>query len=157
MRHHIIKLTKEQLTAALHKNMRDCTENEIRFIFSIFDFNLKEFYQDGSLVDFEIHFKRNYLMRVVLQRNLLHFSNEYINFSSENDSTNGVSMPYPDTILDVVMLFINIFSPNVLKKAGYELSYNPETSIFDSIEEAQEYMELIQEEGREERKEADNE
>ena len=157
MRHHIIKLTKEQLTAALHKNMRDFTENEIRFIFSIFDFNLKEFYQDGSLVDFEIHFKRNYLMRVVLQRNLLHFSNEYINFSSENDSTNGVSMPYPDTILDVVMLFINLFSPNVLKKAGYELSYNPETSIFDSIEEAQEYMELIQEEGREERKEADNE
>ena len=157
MRHHIIKLTKEQLTAALHKNMRDCTENEIRFIFSIFDFNLKEFYQDGSLVDFEIHFKRNYLMRVVLQRNLLHFSNEYINFSSENDSTNGVSMPYPDTILDVVMLFINLFSPNVLKKAGYELSYNPETSIFDSIEEAQEYMELIQEEGREKRKEADNE
>lgn len=157
MRHHIIKLTKEQLTTALHKNMRDCTENEIRFIFSIFDFNLKEFYQDGSLVDFEIHFKRNYLMRVVLQRNLLHFSNEYINFSSENDSTNGVSMQYPDTILDVVMLFINLFSPNVLKKAGYELSYNPETSIFDSIEEAQEYMELIQEEGREERKEADNE
>ena len=157
MRHHIIKLTKEQLTTALHKNMRDCTENEIRFIFSIFDFNLKEFYQDGSLVDFEIHFKRNYLMRVVLQRNLLHFSNEYINFSSENDSTNGVSMPYPDTILDVVMLFINLFSSNVLKKAGYELSYNPETSIIDSIEEAQEYMELIQEEGREERKEAGNE
>lgn len=157
MRHNITKLTVEQLKATLHKDMRDCTENEIRFIFSIFDLNLKEFRKEGDLVDFEIHFKRNYLMRVVAKRNLLHFSNEYINFSSENDSTNGVSMPYPDTILDVVMLFINLFSPNVLKKAGYELSYNPETSTFDSIEEAQEYMELIQSEGQKERKEAGNE
>ncbi len=157
MRHQITKLSKEQLTTTLHKSMKDCTENEIRFIFNIFDFNLKEFYQEKGLVDFEIHFKRNYLMRVILQGNLLHFSNEYVNFQSEDDSTNGVSMPYPKTILDVVMVFINLFSPNILKKAGYELSYNPEASIFDSIEEAQEYMELIQAEGQKERKEAGNE
>lgn len=157
MRHYITKLTKEQLTAAIHKNMRDCTENEIRFIFNIFGLNLKEFCKEDSLVDFEIHFKRNYLMRVIAQKSMLHFYNEYINFSSEGDNTNGVSMPYPDTILEVVILFINLFTPNVLKKAGYELSYDPETSIFDSIKEAQEYMELIQTEGQKERKEAENE
>ncbi len=157
MRHSITKLTKEQLMATLHKGMKGCTEDEIRFVFSIFDFNLKEFYQEDSLVDFEIHFKRNYLMRVVAQGSLLHFNNEFISFQAESDSTNGMSMPYPKTILDVIIVFINLFSPNILKKAGYELSYNPETSVFDSIEEAQEYMELIQTEGQKERKEAADE
>ncbi len=157
MRHCITKLTKEQLTAALHKSLADCTENEIRFIFNVFDFNLKEFYKKDDEVDFEVHFKRNYLIRVVLQNPLLHFNNEYINFSSDSCPTHGVSIQCPGSTLEMIMTFINLFSPNVLKKAGYELNFDPEASIFDSIEEAQEYIELIQKEGHKERKEADNE
>lgn len=148
MRHIITKLTKEQLKTTLHKSIKDCTENEIRFIFNVFDLTLKEFYKKEGLVDFEIHFKRNYLMRLVAKGSLIHFNNEYVNFQADDDSTNGVSMPCPENIMDVVIIFINMFTPNILKNAGYELSFNSETSIFDSIEEVQEYMELIQAEAQ---------
>lgn len=148
MRHQIIKPTKEQLAAILNKNINDCSENDIRFIFDVFGFTLKEFEKSENNTDFEIHFKRTYLMRVIAECGMLRFRNEYVNFQADDDSTNGISMGLPNTILEIVIIFIDMFTPNILKKAGYNLSYDPDNSIFDSMDEAQEYMELIQTEGK---------
>lgn len=148
MRNPISKPTKEQLKAILNKNINDCSENDIRFIFDVFNFTLKDFAKSGDSVDFEIHFKRTYLMQVIAKGGMLRFRNEYVNFQADDDCTNGISMGLPNTILEVVMVFIDMFMPNILKNAGYNISYDPDTSIFDSMEEAQEYMELIQTEGK---------
>lgn len=148
MKNPIIKPTKEQLSAILNKNINDCSENDIRFIFDVFGFTLKEFEKSENSTDFEIHFKRTYLMRVIAECGMLRFRNEYVNFQEGDGNTNGVSMGLPNTILEVVIIFIDMFTPNILKNAGYNLSYDPENSIFDSMEEAQEYMELIQTEGK---------
>lgn len=146
MRHQITKLSKDGLKATLHKNILDATESEIRTVFDIFDFQLKEFAKSEANVDFEIHFKRTYLMRIQADKNKLECTNEYITFQngSEGESCHGLAIPTPSTLAEVLVFFINSFAPNILKSAGYTVSYDKETSVYDSMEEAQEYMRLVQ-------------
>ena len=147
MRHQITKLSKDELKATLHKNILDATESEIRTIFDIFDFQLKEFNKSETNVDFEIHFKRTYLMRIQADKNKLECTNEYITFQngSEGESCHGLAIPTPSTLAEVLIFFINSFAPNILKSAGYCVNYDAETSPYSSLEEAQEYMKLVQE------------
>lgn len=146
MRHQITKLSKDELTTALHKNILDATESEIRTVFDIFDFQLKEFYRLEVGVDFEIHFKRTYLMRIHADKNKLNCSNEYVTFqtSQDGDKCHGLAIKLPSTLAEVLVFFINSFASNILKSAGYTVSYDDENSVYDSMEEAQDYMRLVQ-------------
>lgn len=146
MIHIITKLTKEEVKAALLKNILENTEAEIRTVFDIFDFKLKEFAQTKDSVDFEIHFKRTYLMRIIADKSKkLECSNEYVTFqNNDSGSCHGLAIPLPATLAEVLVFFINSFAPNILKSAGYCVNYDAETSPYSSLEEAQEYMKLVQ-------------
>lgn len=146
MIHIITKLTKDKVKAALLKNILEDTEAEIRTVFDIFDFQLKEFDQSESTVDFEIHFKRTYLMRIQANDKKLRCTNEYITFQNgdDNDNCHGLAIPLPATLAEVLVFFINSFAPNILKSAGYCVSYDEENSVYSSMEEAQDYMRLVQ-------------
>lgn len=146
MRHSIKKFTKEEVKSILSNNILRCTEEETRAIFDIFDFQLKEFIISETDVDFEIHFKRTYLMRIKADKNKLECANEYITFQngSEGESCHGLAIPTPSTLAEVLIFFINSFAPNILRSAGYCVNYDAETSPYSSLEEAQEYMKLVQ-------------
>lgn len=146
MRHQITKLTKEEVKTALLKNILDNTKEEIKAIFDIFDFQLKELTKTVCDIDFEIHFKRTYLMRIKADCNKLECTNEYITFQtdSEGNGCHGLAIPLPATLAEVLVFFINSFAPNILKSAGYCVNYDEENSVYDSMEEAQEYMKLVQ-------------
>lgn len=146
MRHSIKKFTKEEVKSILSNNILRCTEEETRTIFDIFDFQLKEFIISETDVDFEIHFKRTYLMRIKADKNKLKCTNEYITFQngSEGESCHGLVIPTPSTLAEVLIFFINSFAPNILRSAGYCVNYDAETSPYSSLEEAQEYMKLVQ-------------
>lgn len=135
------KIAKEELQKVLHKNILNCTENEIRFLFHALDLQLKEFKQEIGRVQFEIHFKRNYIMKIEAGNGPLCFSNEYIDFG---EGSTGISTGNMDTILEIINTFFNLFGPNILKKASYSIGYNESRSLFDSLEEAQEYLSIIQ-------------
>lgn len=147
MRHQITKLSKDKLKATLHKNILDATESEIRTVFDIFNFQLKEFNKSEANVDFEIHFKRTYLMRIRADKGKLECTNEYIAFQneSEGESCHGLAIPTPHTLAEVLVFFINSFAHNILRSAGYCVNYDAENSPYSSLEEAQEYMRLVQE------------
>ncbi len=145
MTHIITKLTKDEIQAALLKNILENTETEIRTVFDIFDFQLKEFDKSDDCANFEIHFKRTYLIRIKADKDKLEYSNEYVTFqNSDNSNCHGLAIPVPTTLAEVLMFFINSFAPNILKSAGYCVNYDEENSIYSSIEEAQEYMKLVQ-------------
>lgn len=145
MAHIITKLTKDEVKVALLKNILENTETEIRTIFDIFDFQLKEFDKSNDCTDFEVHFKRTYLMRIKADKSKLECSNEYVTFqNNDSSSCHGLAIPLPATLAEVLMFFINSFAPNILKSAGYCVNYDEENSVYSSIEEAQEYMKLVQ-------------
>lgn len=145
MAHIITKLTKDDIRIALLKNILENTEAEIRTVFDIFDFQLKEFNKSNDFADFEIHFKRTYLIHIKADKSKLECSNEYITFQdNDNSSCHGLAIPLPATLAEVLMFFINSFASNILKSAGYTVSYDEENSVYSSIEEAQEYMKLVQ-------------
>lgn len=147
MRHSIMKFTKDEVKFILSNSILRCTEEEIRAIFDIFDFQLKEFAKSETNVDFEIHFKRTYIMRIQADKNKLECTNEYITFqtNSEYDDCHGLTISTPATLAEVLVFFINSFAPNILKNAGYCVSYDAENSPYSSLEEAREYMRLVQE------------
>lgn len=141
------KFTKEQLADILHKNILQCDLDEVKFLFNIFALSIKEFsHIPGEAVDFEIHFKRVYIMRTQARKDCFTFDNEYIDFHLEETDadTHGITSPLPETMADVIVSFINIFTPNVLKNAGYEVSFDPRSSAFESLEEAQDYLVHVQ-------------
>lgn len=146
MRHSIKKFTKEEVKSILSNSILKCTKEETRAIFNIFDFQLKEFIISETDVDFEIHFKRTYLMCIQADKNKLECTNEYITFQngSEGESCHGLAIPTPSTLAEVLIFFINSFAPNILRSAGYCVNYDAETSPYSSLEEAQEYMRLVQ-------------
>ena len=146
MRHQITKLSKNELKVVLHKNILECTESEIRTVFDIFDFQLKEFSTSGDSVDFEIHFKRTYPMRITADKKKMECMNEYVAFQTGADGggCHGIVIGLPETLAEVLIFFINSFAPNILKSAGYRVSYDEVTSPYSSLEEAQEYMKLVQ-------------
>lgn len=146
MRYTIKKFTKDEVKSILTKGILGCTKEEVRAIFDIFDFQLKEFFKTTSDIDFEIHFKRTYLMRIKADSNKLECSNEYVTFQNgaDGESCHGLAIPTPATLAEVLVFFINSFAPNILRSAGYCVNYDAETSPYSSLEEAQEYMKLVQ-------------
>lgn len=86
-------------------------------------------------------------MRIQADKNKLECTNEYITFQngSEGESCHGLAIPTPSTLAEVLIFFINSFAPNILRNAGYCVNYDAENSPYSSLEEAQEYMRLVQE------------
>lgn len=135
------KLTREQLRAALNKRIIDCSEDELRFMFHVLYFDLKEFYQETDRVRFEVHFKRAYVMRIEAGNGPLSFNNEWIDFG---EGSTGVSIGITYSVGEIITIFLNMFGDNILRHINYGLEYNDNWSIFDSQEEAQSFLEVLQ-------------
>lgn len=136
----INKLTKKELADALRKNLTECSENEIRFAFHVFGLTLKECYFSGENgMSFEIHFRQSFIVRLIAahKTGVLSFENEYIDFG---EGTHGIAMGKIETLAETIVVFINMFGPNLLQSVGYNISFNEEMSLFNSVEEAEEYL-----------------
>lgn len=144
------KLTKSQFKAALKKNPLNCTENELRFIFNLLGFDLKEFRLETARVTFEIHFTRHYIMKAEIMHGLLVFSNQWIVFD-DNDDPQHIKINFNRTLLDFITLFFNMFGRDLLEPIHYTASYTEGWSMVDSKEEGREYWEILCELGRAER------
>lgn len=136
-------ITKEQVKEILAKNPGEITKEELRFIFGIFCLSIKEYEKSKHNIWFEVHYGRTYIaqIRLGLTAGGMSFRNEYVNMG---DGCHGVTMRKADTISDLLKIFINMFYDNLLKEANYEVFYDERTSQFDSLEEAQEYLEHVQ-------------
>lgn len=144
----IEKLTKEQLSKALHKNLLLCSENEIRFVFATFGLTIKEGHcnEEHGGLDFEVHFRRTYIARIkTTASGMLYLQNEYVNFGNDSHS---LMFGTVESLAETLVVFINMFFPNLLQQAGYEVKYDPEQSLFESMEEAQDYIQAVQDEAQ---------
>lgn len=143
----ITKLTKDELIQALNKNLMECSENEIRFVFDVFNLTLKEgHFHDNFGLRFEIHFKRTFIVRVVTNSSkTLSFENEYVNFG---EGAHGIAMGKVETLAETLVVFINMFTPNLLQHAEYNINFEEEHSLFENLEEAQDYLKTIQDEAQ---------
>ncbi len=135
-------ITKEQVKEILTKNPAGITKEELKFVFGIFCLSIKEYEKSEHNLWFEVHFERIYIAQIRYGiKGGMSFSNEYVNMG---DGCHGVTMGTVNNTADLLKIFINMFYDNLLKQANYAPLYNEETSQFESLEQAQEYLEYVQ-------------
>ncbi len=140
-------MTKEEVKEALKKKPSDLSREELKFIFSVFCFAIKEYEKTESTLSFEIHYKRTYLIKVKypVLKGLMSFRNEFIDF--DDDGTHAISMSALENTSELLTVFINMFYDNILKKVGYQGYWDEDLpSPFQSLEEAQEMLSFVQNE-----------
>jgi hypothetical protein len=133
------KFTPHELADTLNKKPVLTNEPEIKEVFALLGFKLKEYHKASfsASQSYEVHYKRNYLVKVrVDDSRCLSISNEYVDFSEGSD---GVSMGGIDTVAQ--MIGVVIYFAQVLN-SGYDgvAIYNRERSHYTE----EEYKALIQ-------------
>ena len=137
------KLSKETMEAALRKHILNCTEDEIRFVFHLLNFDLKEYKQEMGRITFEVHFTRFYIIKITVTPELLVFSNEWIVFN--DDKTNhSLECATPPMFFSVLNMMMNFFGEALLKPTGWKPTYIEGYSIFEDGKEAKGYFDLFQ-------------
>ena len=136
------KLSKEQMEVALRKHILQCTEDEIRFVFHIVNFDLKEFHQEVGRVQFEIHFTRFYVIKVTITQEMLVFSNEWMVFNDQNSHALD-AIATPPMLFMVMNRFIQTFA-QILQEMQWRPVYIDGYSVFEDGKTAKEYFELFQ-------------
>lgn len=136
-------MNKEEIKSALAKKPTELSKEQLSELFGIFCLQIKEFSVGKREMRFEIHFKRTYIIEVSypLSSGWMSFRNEFVSFS---EGSHGISMRRTDNVSDLIKIFINMFYKNLLIDADYSPCYNEETSLYSSVEEAQEYLEYVQ-------------
>ncbi len=140
----MVKLTKEQLQAALRKPILGCTEDEIRFPYHIMGFDLKNFQQEQGRVAFEIHYQRFYIIKVEVAGGILTFSNQWVIFNEKED-VHHLSFEDPGKLIFILNYLISLFGKPLLEPAGYRPAFIKGHSICETPEEAKDYWMIIQE------------
>lgn len=135
------KLTKEQVKELMSKKPHEMTKDELCFLFEIFCFQIKEYYLHENNISFEIHFKTRFLIRVnfPIKPGMMSFNNEFIDFGEE---ASGISMTPPENTKKIFQRFFGMFHDFLIKEVRYNAYYVPESSIFSSFKEADEYLQL---------------
>lgn len=133
-----MKLTKETTQQVLRTSTLDLSEEEIRFVFHIFDFDLKEFQKEIGRIRFEVHHKVQYIARIELTSTDMVFSNEWLNFGDGNE--HGLAMPLPKCLGEILVMFVNVFSALIPPAQWIDNSALVRRNIFESEKEAEEYL-----------------
>jgi hypothetical protein len=126
-----MKMTIDELKEILSKKPVLTNEMEIKEVFSLLGFKLKEYYKAGlsASQSYEVHYRRNYLIRVhVDDSRCVSISNEFIKFE---EGCSGVSFGGIDTVTELIQTV-------VLMAQRIDRSYKGE-AYFD--EEESEYTE----------------
>lgn len=136
-------MNKKEIAEALSKKPHELTKEQLRELFGIFSFSIKEYVLGKRNLYFEIHFKRIYLMRVEypVEIGMMSFRNDFVNMS---DGCHGISMQKAKSTGELLKVFVNMFYHNLLADANYECYFDEEHSQYSSQEEAQEALEYIQ-------------
>ncbi len=137
------KLSKEQMEVALRKHILNCTEDELRFVYHLLNFDLKEFKQEVGRITYEIHFTRFYVIKVTVTNDLLVFSNEWIVFNDDK-TKHSLECATPPMFFSVLNMMMNFFGQALLAPMNWKPTYIPGYSIFDNGEEAKGYFDLFQ-------------
>lgn len=145
----IQKISHTEFKEALEKSPLECSENELRFIFNALGFDLKEFKQETSRVVFEVHFRRNYIVKVELVSGLLVFSNRWIIFNDKNETErHNINFQFNGSTIKILNLFLDMFGPCLLNPLQYMPAYIKGWSVCDSPKETKEYWDILSEVGR---------
>jgi nuclear transport factor 2 (NTF2) superfamily protein len=133
------KLTTAEIEELINKRAIECSEDELKELFSVLGLRLKEYrkHKSGSL-HFEIHYKREYVLnyREFDGNYLGSFGNEYIDFDGEG--TSGMSMRVTSN-KELIQLFFGIASR--LLRLQYEgVTFDEDESIYSQ----EEFTELIE-------------
>lgn len=136
-------ITKKQLKEIMAKCPYEISKEELSFAFGIFGLSIKEYQISKFNLNFEVHFRCTYIakIRYGISKGGISFYNEFLNLC---DGCHGITMGNIDRTADLIQIFINMFYDNLLAKAQYALYYDEETSPFDSIEQAQNYLKYAQ-------------
>lgn len=143
------KLTKDQFKKVLAKKPLDCTENELRFVFNVLGFDLKEFGHEDGRLTFEIHYRCEYLMKAEIIDGVLVFSNQW-RFNDEDEPYCSGRM-FAGSLLDFIDTFFQTFGSSVIQPADYNPAWVEGWSAVDSVEEGREYWDVLADLGKAER------
>ena len=137
------KLSKEQMEVALRKHILNCTEDELRFVFHLLNFDLKEFRQETARVTFEVHFTRFYVIKISVTPEMTAFSNEWIVFNDDKNN-HGLEVVTPPMFFNILNMMMNFFGEALLNPMAWKPTFIPGWSIFADGVEAKEYFDLFQ-------------
>jgi hypothetical protein len=101
-----MKLTIDQLKEILSQKPVRADESDIREVFSLLGFKLKEYNRAGlsHFQRYEVHYRRNYLVKVEVDvSRCLSLSNEFIDFG---EGCKGVSFGGIDTVKELIQTVI---------------------------------------------------
>lgn len=139
----MIKLTKKQFKTALKKPILSCEENEIRFVFHVLGFDLKEYRQELGRIAFEIHYRRVFVIKIEVSGGIVVFSNPWIVFNNKED-VHHVNMGDPQALALILSIFVAIFNEPLLIPMEYKPAYIKGWSVFDDVAEAKEAWATLQ-------------
>ena len=138
----IKKIEKKEFEKVLRSHILDCSENDLRFTFNAMGFDLKDFVKKDSLVSFEIHHMRTFVVKVDVMPTILIYENIWLHFDNQKDP-NRIQLPEPPTLGELIISFVSIFGPSVLDKINYRPCYIDGWSATDTPEEGTEYWDMI--------------
>lgn len=138
-----MKLTEETLQKTLHTPILNLSEADIRFVFHILDFDLKEYKQETGRIKFEVHNKITYIASIEITVNGMVFSNEWVNFGYGNEHGLSMPMPIPKCLGEIIVMFTNVFAPQESTLGWIDLKDMVRRNIFESEDEAKKYLDIL--------------
>jgi hypothetical protein len=133
-----MNITIDQLKDVLSQKPVLTNEVEIKEVFALLGFKLKEYSKAGlsPFQQYEVHYRRNYLFNVAVDDSrCLSLSNEFIDFG---DGCHGVSFGGIDTVTQLVQTVI-LIAQKVDRSYTGQISFNEDESEYTE----QEYSSLV--------------
>ncbi|MBD8349373.1 hypothetical protein [Dysgonomonas sp. HGC4] len=127
-------MNKEEIKIAINKKPSELSKEELSELFGVFSLQIKEYCKSEQNVQFEVHFKRTFILRVQypIEKGIMSFNNEFVDFGED---THGISMGRADNMIELFNIFFNMFDDNLLSKVKYHIFFNEESYLYDSEEE----------------------
>lgn len=136
------KLSLTQFRKALKKSILGCSEEEVRFVFNIMGFDLKEFSQETGRINFEVHYRRYYIIKVEVIEGVVLFSNPWVVFNDNKDA-HHINFQFNGPLLDLLSMFLDLFGPSFLKPLNYQPAFIDGWSACAGPEEGKMYWDII--------------
>lgn len=142
------KLSLTKFRKALVKSPLACSENELRFIFNVMGFDLKEFRQETARLCFEIHYHMHLIIKVEYMEGVVFFSNPWVVFNDNKDA-HHINFQFTGNIFELLSMFLDLFGPSFLKPLNYQPAFIEGWSACETPEEGKAYWDIMADMGKE--------